>query len=69
MSSKTVLFLLSCSVLMLVAALVGAMAGYLARRDGASYPCAVARGGAAFGTTLVVEAAVVAAMAAVVGLL
>ncbi|MCX4561568.1 hypothetical protein OHA02_36000 [Streptomyces phaeochromogenes] len=52
----------------LVAVLLGAGAGYLARRDGASYPAAVMRAAAAFGATLGVVSAVTAAIAAVAAL-
>ncbi|MGW0704165.1 hypothetical protein ACWD0A_33710 [Streptomyces sp. NPDC002867] len=60
---------LGCLLVVLVASLVGAAAGYLSRRSGASYPAAVLRAGAAFGATLIVVAAVAGALAAVVALL
>ncbi|MBT2395414.1 hypothetical protein [Streptomyces sp. ISL-100] len=68
MSDKVVLFVLGCALVVLVAALMGAGAGYLARRDGASYPAAVTRAAAAFGATLGVVSAVTAASAAVAAL-
>ncbi|MGW7647126.1 hypothetical protein [Streptomyces bobili] len=60
---------LSCVVVVLAAVLVGVGAGYLARREGASYPAAVLRAGAAFGTTLITVATVTGALAAVAALL
>ncbi|MFE4922637.1 hypothetical protein [Streptomyces sp. NPDC056661] len=65
MSNKAVLVLLGCVLAVLIAALLGAAAGYLARRDEASYPRALSTAGAAFATTLVVMAAVVQAVMAV----
>lgn len=47
------------------AVLTAAGAGYLARRDGASYPAMVTRAAAAFAAVLGVSAAVIAAVAAV----
>jgi hypothetical protein len=62
-----VLVVLGCALVLVVAALVGAGAGYLARRDGASYPAAVTRAVAAFGATLGVAAAITAALATLAG--
>lgn len=65
MSHNFVLLALGCVLVLLVAVLLGAGAGYLARRDGASYPAAAMYSATAFGATLTVVSAVTAAVAAV----
>ncbi|MGW1954561.1 hypothetical protein ACWCPI_17705 [Streptomyces sp. NPDC001920] len=69
MSVLAYLLMSGCVLVLVVAFLVGGAAGYLARRDGASYPAAVTRAATAFGATLGVVAAVVGALAAVVAVL
>ncbi|SEB60097.1 hypothetical protein [Streptomyces sp. PAN_FS17] len=69
MSEKAVLVVLGCVLAVLVSVLVGAGAGYLSRRTGATYPAAVLQAGAAFAATLGVVAAVTAALTAVAVLL
>ncbi|MEU4033509.1 hypothetical protein [Streptomyces collinus] len=64
MSDHTALILLTCGLTLVVAALVGAGAGYLARRDHATYPAALGRAVAAFAATLTLAAAVTTALAA-----
>ncbi|WP_333774377.1 hypothetical protein [Streptomyces sp. IBSBF 3136] len=58
MSNHSALILLACFLAVLVAALTGAEAGYLGRRDHATYPAALTRGAAAFGATLLLFASV-----------
>lgn len=62
MSDHSALLLLTCALTILVAALTGAAAGYLARRDHATYPAALARGAAAFGATLLLTATIASAL-------
>ncbi|MGW2325705.1 hypothetical protein ACWC5C_08070 [Streptomyces sp. NPDC001700] len=64
MSDKAVLVVMGCVIAVLIAALVGATACYLARRGEASYPTALITAGAAFATTLALMAAVVQAVTA-----
>jgi hypothetical protein len=56
-TDHTALVLLAAALATLTAALVAAIAGYLARRDHASYPQAIARGAATFAATLTLAAA------------
>ncbi|MGV9568859.1 hypothetical protein ACWDRX_04210 [Streptomyces nigra] len=65
MSDKAVLVVMGCVLAVLIAAMVGAAACYLARRGDASYPTALTMAGAAFATTLAVMAAVAQAVMAV----
>ncbi|WP_328766016.1 hypothetical protein [Streptomyces sp. NBC_00286] len=64
MSDRITLILLTCALIVLFAALTGAGAAYLARRDHASYPAALTRAAVAFATTLTLAAAVTTALAA-----
>ncbi|KFZ80195.1 hypothetical protein ED92_22795 [Amycolatopsis sp. MJM2582] len=52
MSDRTAMVLLACAFTVVVAALIGAAAGYLARRDHATYPAALTRAAIAFAATL-----------------
>lgn len=65
MSDKAVLVVMGCVLAVLIAAVVGAAACYLARQGEDSYPTELTMAGAAFATTLVVMAAVVQAVMAV----
>ncbi|MFI0711389.1 hypothetical protein ACH4SK_12150 [Streptomyces inhibens] len=67
MSDRIVLILLSCALAAVIAALVGAAAGYLARRDHATYPTALSRAAVAFASTVTLIAAVTAALATALG--
>ncbi|MET7356207.1 hypothetical protein [Streptomyces mirabilis] len=60
MSDRTALILLACALTLVVAALVGVGAGYLARRDHATYPTALARAAVAFAATLTLATALAA---------
>lgn len=64
MSDRTAVILLACALTLLVAALVGAAAGCLARRDHATYPTALTHAAIAFTSTLTLAAAITAALAA-----
>ncbi|MFE1877689.1 hypothetical protein ACFW9N_43800 [Streptomyces sp. NPDC059496] len=57
--------LLTIALVLLVALLVGAGAGKLARLDGATYPTAILHAAAAFTAVLTLAAAVTAALATV----
>lgn len=67
MSGRVAFVLLGSVLVTVIAALAGAAAGYLARRDGTSYPTAFAHAATAFSTTLALAASVTAALAVVVG--
>ncbi|MFF7602335.1 hypothetical protein ACWC4A_38030 [Streptomyces mirabilis] len=69
MSVVAFMVLLGVGLAVGAAALVAAVAGYLIRRSGGSYPAAVLGAGAAFGATLGVVATVTGAVAAVAALL
>ncbi|MER6187970.1 hypothetical protein [Streptomyces sp. NPDC001652] len=59
MSERAVLILLTCALtIVIAAALTAAVAGYLARRDHATYPAALARAAVAFGATLSLATAI-----------
>ncbi|MEU4494221.1 hypothetical protein AB0F96_12420 [Streptomyces sp. NPDC023998] len=64
MSDHTVVILLACALTIVVAALVGAAAGYLARRDHATYPAALTRAAIAFAGTLTLAAALTTVLSA-----
>ncbi|WP_405525725.1 hypothetical protein OG592_40770 [Streptomyces avidinii] len=66
MSNHTALVLLAAAMTAMVAAATGVGAGYLARRDGATYPAAVNRAVIAFATTLTLAAVVATALEALV---
>ncbi|MFH8657879.1 hypothetical protein [Streptomyces afghaniensis] len=51
----------------MVAALVGAATGYLARRDHATYPAALTRATVAFAATLTLAATLTSALATLTG--
>ncbi|MET9111925.1 hypothetical protein [Streptomyces zhihengii] len=57
--------LLTIALVIVVALLVAASAGKLARMEGATYPTALTRAGAAFAAVLTLAATVAAALAAV----
>jgi uncharacterized membrane protein (DUF441 family) len=63
MSDRTALILLACALALVVAALAGTGAGYLARRDHATYPTALSRAAVAFAGTLTLAAAITTALA------
>ncbi|MER6114238.1 hypothetical protein [Streptomyces hirsutus] len=65
MSDRAALILLTCALTVVVAALVGAGAGYLARRDHATYPAALIRAAVTFAATLTLAATIASALAAV----
>jgi hypothetical protein len=56
------LILLAAALAVLTAALVGAGAGYLARRDHATWPQAITRAATAFAATLTLTAALAATL-------
>ncbi|MEV2248092.1 hypothetical protein [Streptomyces sp. NPDC049970] len=56
MSLRAVVVLLCCSAILFAAALTAGAAGWLARRDGASYPAAITRAATAFAATLTLAA-------------
>ncbi|MFI1154890.1 hypothetical protein [Streptomyces sp. NPDC020817] len=62
MSDHTALILLAAMMTAMLAAAVGAGAGYLARRDGATYPAAMNRAVIAFTTTLTLAAVTASAL-------
>ncbi|MFJ2730791.1 hypothetical protein [Streptomyces collinus] len=66
MNNETAVVGLGCGLAVVVAVMVAATGGYLARRDGASYPAALTRAGVAFAATLTLAAAATAALAALV---
>ncbi|MEV5846178.1 hypothetical protein AB0M32_29840 [Streptomyces sp. NPDC051985] len=59
MSDRCTLILLACGLMTLVGVLIAAAAGYLARRDNASYPAALARAAIAFTATLTLTSVLV----------
>ncbi|WP_328687902.1 hypothetical protein OHA74_54160 [Streptomyces phaeochromogenes] len=65
MSSRAALVLLACALTTVIATLVGAAAGYLARRDHATPPAALTRAAVAFAATLTLAATVTVALTAV----
>ncbi|GAA2535293.1 hypothetical protein ABTY20_01055 [Streptomyces sp. NPDC126497] len=67
MSVQVFMVLVGCALAVLFGALAGIGAGYLARRDGASYPAAVGRAAAAFAATLMLATAVTAALGGLAG--
>lgn len=62
MTDHAALVLLAAALITLTAALLGAAAGYLARRDRATYPQALSRAAATFAATLTLIAVVSAAL-------
>jgi hypothetical protein len=56
--------LLSAALVIVIALLVGAAAGKLARMDGATYPAALARAATAFTSVITLATAVTVAIAA-----
>ncbi|MGC5007804.1 hypothetical protein [Streptomyces sp. NBC_00353] len=68
MSDRRLTLILFTALSALVLAITAAAAaGYLSRRDGASYPAALARAAVTFATTLTVAAALVTAGATLTG--
>jgi hypothetical protein len=63
MSVRTAVIMLACAMTVLVAVLIGGAAGYLARRDHATYSTAVTRAALAFAATLTLAATVASALA------
>lgn len=57
MSDHDAVILLACAQVILIALLAAAAAGYLARRDHASWPAALTRAAIAFAATLTLAAA------------
>ncbi|MFJ9021879.1 hypothetical protein ACIRPU_18205 [Streptomyces sp. NPDC102259] len=62
MSDHSALVVLACALVTLAGIFVAAAAGYLARRDSASYPTALTRAATAFAATLTLTAALAAAL-------
>ena len=62
MTDRTVSVLLGSGIAVLVAVQVAAAAGYLARRDHASWPQAITRAATAFAAVLTLSAVVTEAM-------
>ncbi|MEU4498921.1 hypothetical protein AB0F96_37135 [Streptomyces sp. NPDC023998] len=67
MNNEMAVIVLGMALVVVVASMTAAGAGYLARRDGASYPAALMRAAKTFATMLMVAAAVTAALAALSG--
>ncbi|MFJ9679371.1 hypothetical protein ACIRP2_15055 [Streptomyces sp. NPDC101194] len=67
MSVKVFMVMVGCALALLFGTLVGMGAGYLARRDGASYPAAAGRAAAAFAATLMLASAMTAALCGLAG--
>ncbi|WP_159944601.1 hypothetical protein [Nocardiopsis sp. FR6] len=67
MSNHAAVLLLAFVLTVLVSILIGAAAGYLARRDQATYPAAISHAAMATATTLTMVAAVTAALVALSG--
>ncbi|RLU89183.1 hypothetical protein CTZ27_22315 [Streptomyces griseocarneus] len=65
MSARTGLILIGCVLVTLLACLVSGAAGYLARRDQATYPQALTRAAIAFAATLTLAAALTTAVATI----
>jgi hypothetical protein len=63
-TNETAVIVLGMGLLLVVASMIAAGAGYLARRDGASYPAAGTWAAASFVATLMVASAVTTALAA-----
>ncbi|MBP8534067.1 hypothetical protein [Streptomyces sp. MK37H] len=66
MTERNAVILLACALTLVIAALVGAGAGYLARRDHATYPTALTRAATAFSATLTLAAVTATALASLV---
>ncbi|MFK0025668.1 hypothetical protein [Streptomyces sp. NPDC090798] len=62
MSDRTAVIMLACALTVLIAVLIGAAAGYLARRDHATYPAALTRAAFAFAATLTLAATLTTAL-------
>jgi hypothetical protein len=60
-SNRLALLLFTAQSTIVLAITAAAGAGYLSRRDGASYPAAIARAATAFAATVTVAAAVLTA--------
>ncbi|CAM5617962.1 Integral membrane protein OS=Streptomyces aurantiogriseus OX=66870 GN=GCM10010251_95650 PE=4 SV=1 [Streptomyces aurantiogriseus] len=67
MSNHLALVLFTALATLVLAITAAAGAGYLSRRDGASYPAAITRAAAAFAATVTVTAALVTAAVALAG--
>ncbi|MFF4362831.1 hypothetical protein ACFY1U_34480 [Streptomyces sp. NPDC001351] len=67
MSNRFALALFTVLATIVLAITAAAGAGYLSRRDGASYPAAITRAAAAFAATVTVTAALVTAIVALAG--
>ncbi|MEV5242983.1 hypothetical protein AB0K89_28300 [Streptomyces cinnamoneus] len=65
MSVRTALILVGCTLITLIASLVSGAAGYLARRDQATYPQALTRAAITFAATLTLAAALTTALEAI----
>ncbi|TGA91601.1 hypothetical protein [Streptomyces sp. MZ04] len=65
MSDHTVMIALALALTIVIAALVAAGAGYLARRDQATYPAALTRAAVAFAGTLTLAAVLTSALVGV----
>lgn len=67
MSDHDAVILLACAQVILIALLAATAAGYLARRDQASYPAALTRAALAFTATLTLAAALATALSSLTG--
>lgn len=65
MSDRCIMLLLACALVTLTGIVIGAAAGYLARRDRASYPEAMTRASVAFAATPTLVATPATAIAGV----
>ncbi len=63
MSDHCAVVFLACALVTLTGVLIAVAAGYLARRDHASYPTAVTRAAVAFTATLMLATSLVTALA------
>lgn len=63
MPYRPVLIAFACTLTVLIASPIAAAAGYLARRDQATYPSAISRAATAFTAVLLLAAALTTALA------
>ncbi|MFC8350735.1 hypothetical protein [Streptomyces sp. NPDC057280] len=63
MSDHTAIVLLTCALSVVIALMCGTAAGYLARRDGASYPAVCARAASTAARAVALAAAIAGALA------
>ncbi|GGP01386.1 hypothetical protein [Wenjunlia tyrosinilytica] len=67
MSDHTAVILLACTLVTVIAALAATAAGYLARRDRATYPAALTHAAIAFTATLTLAATLTTTLTTLTG--